>query len=96
MLQLRGRPAVRDPVPGGLAGVDPIVRGYRRHVQPTDDELDWLGDAVRFRPLVVGARSLAEEVRMGRPAVTGDWWRWYERADEVARRARDRFEAETS
>ncbi len=70
-----------------------IVDGYARYRTPTIDELDWLPDAMRFRSLLYGAAHVAKCAEEGLETVSETWW-WerYDAADEVANRARLRFE----
>jgi len=76
------------PVPPDLRRVDHVLDGYRRHVRLTAPELDHLPDAVRFRPAVIAARELADEIEQGRPASATGWWVPYPAAEAVAARAR--------
>lgn len=75
-------------VPADLARVDAVLDGYRRWQGLTPAELERLPDAVRVRPLVVAARSLAHSIDQGRPADPTGWWARYAEADAVAARAR--------
>jgi Ser/Thr protein kinase RdoA (MazF antagonist) len=74
--------------PTDLSRVDHVLQGYRRHQALTPEELDYLPDAVRFRPAVVAARELATSVERGAPFDIGGWWGRYGEADAVAARAR--------
>ena len=68
--------------------VEAVLSGYVRHHRPSDAELEYLPDAVRFRPVVVAARELAAAIeRDAAPDETG-WWGRYADADEVAACAR--------
>lgn len=69
-----------------------IVDGYARYRTPTVDELHWLPDAMRFRSLLYGAAHVAKCAEQGLETISETWW-WerYEAADEVATRARRRF-----
>jgi Ser/Thr protein kinase RdoA (MazF antagonist) len=71
-----------------------VVDGYKDYRTPSADELDRLPSAIRFRSLVAAAGSLARRIEQER--VVGDedpwWWRRFLAADEIAERARRRFE----
>jgi len=86
-------PSWAAPVTPDPDRVVAIVDGYARYRTPTVDELDWLPDAMRFRSLLYGAAHIAKCAEEGRETVSETWW-WerYEAADEVATRARLRFE----
>ena len=78
-------PIVRATVYGRVGAV---LSGYLRHHRPTDDELSYLPDAIRFRPAVIAARTLAGAIdRSEKPDDTG-WWARYAEADRVAECAR--------
>ncbi len=79
-------------VPADLARVDAVLDGYRRWQGLTCAELERLPDAVRLRPTVVAARSLAHGIEQGQPADQTGWWSRYVEADAVATRARQRME----
>lgn len=68
--------------------IDAVMDGFRRHVRLTAEEVDRLGDAIRYRPLVLAAREFAADVREGRPRSVGGRWAGYARADAVANRVR--------
>lgn len=55
--------AETDPV--RLQHVDAVVRGYREHVQLTDDELDRLPDVLKLRPLWLSCLGFRMTVRGG-------------------------------
>ncbi len=71
-----------------------IIDGYCKHHNLTSMELDLLPDAIRFRALVYGAVSFANAIskREAKPYDSEWWWMRYTRADEIAARARARFE----
>jgi len=70
-----------------------IVDGYCQHHRLSSKELDRLADAIRFRALVYGAASFADEISQGRSEETPQWWMArYNAAEEIADRARKRFE----
>ena len=80
-------PPFGPPVAPDLSRVDPIMRGYTRHAALSHGEQSHLADAVRFRPLTVAARTLAETACRGEALPTAAWWAGYERAGEIAERA---------
>ena len=68
--------------------VESVLSGYLRYHRPSAAELEYLPDAVRFRPAVVAAREFAAAMERGAaPAETG-WWGRYADADSVAECAR--------
>jgi Ser/Thr protein kinase RdoA (MazF antagonist) len=72
-----------------LERVDPVLEGYCRHRSPTADEIARLADAVRIRPLVVAARTLARSIAAGAPPEPGfAWSAHYTMAETVACRAK--------
>jgi Ser/Thr protein kinase RdoA (MazF antagonist) len=78
------------PDPARMAA---IIDGYCRHHRLTPPELDRLPDAIRFRSLVACAGGLWRMIREGRDSDGADWaWTRYAAADEIATRARARFE----
>jgi Ser/Thr protein kinase RdoA (MazF antagonist) len=78
------------PDPGRVAAV---VDGYCRHHRLIRQELDRLPDAIRFRAVVACAGGLWRMIREGRDSDGADWaWARYAAADEIAARARERFE----
>jgi len=84
------RPNRLLPDPRRMAAV---VDGYCRHHQLSRDELDRLPDAIRFRSIVACAGELWSMVRKGRRNNGSDWaWARFLAADEIAARARERFE----
>jgi Ser/Thr protein kinase RdoA (MazF antagonist) len=82
----------RPPDPLDLSRVDHLLDGYRRHQTLTPAELEYLPDAVRFRPAVVAARELAEGIERGAAPDPGGWWERYAEADAVATYARRSLE----
>jgi Ser/Thr protein kinase RdoA (MazF antagonist) len=80
------------PIPPAPGRVEAIVDGYASFRIPTQEELDWLPDAIRFRGLLYGAAHLTETVAQGCGSVTETWW-WdrYEAAEALAERVRRRF-----
>lgn len=80
------------PIPPAAGRVEAMVDGYASQRMPTQNELDWLPDAIRFRGLLYGAAHLADTVAHGKDQVTETWW-WerYLAADALADRARTRF-----
>jgi Ser/Thr protein kinase RdoA (MazF antagonist) len=76
-------------VPPDLSRVDAVLAGYQRHYTLSSAELDRLPDAVRFRPLVIAARTLAASIEKGEAGDVSGWWSRYAEADRVAARARN-------
>ena len=85
----------------GLSSLSPgedrmaaIIDGYCQSSILTSMELDLLPDAIRFRSLVYGAVSFANAIskREAKPYDSQWWWMRYTGADEIAARARARFE----
>ena len=64
--------------------VEAVLSGYLPFHQPSDAELDYLPDAVRFRPAVVAARELAAAIEQGFAVDHAGWWDRYTDADAVA------------
>jgi Ser/Thr protein kinase RdoA (MazF antagonist) len=65
-----------------------IVDGYCQHHRLSSKELDLLADAIRFRALVYGAVSFADEISEGRSGEMPQWWMArYNAAEEIADRA---------
>lgn len=81
-----------DPPALDLGRVEPIVEGFCRHGIVTVAELDHLADAVRFRPLVIAARELAQGIGEERPRTAHGWWSRYPDAEAIAGRARGELE----
>lgn len=79
-------------VPTDPARVDAVIDGYRRWHVPTPAELERLSDAVRVRPAVIAARSLAQGIEREQSADRTGWWARYGEADAVAARARQILE----
>jgi Ser/Thr protein kinase RdoA (MazF antagonist) len=75
-----------EPEAPDISRVEHIVRGYARHATLSPPEQARLADAVRYRPLVVAARSFLESVEQGKAAEGDPWHAAYGRADEVAER----------
>jgi Ser/Thr protein kinase RdoA (MazF antagonist) len=82
----------RPAAPLELLRVEHVLEGYRRHQTLTPAELEYLPDAVRFRPAVVAARELAEGIERGTAPDPGGWWERYAEADAVATHARRSLE----
>jgi Ser/Thr protein kinase RdoA (MazF antagonist) len=81
-------PPFGPPVAPDVSRVDHIMRGYTRHTTLSPVEQSHLPDAIRFRPLAVAARTLAETAIGGEPLPTAAWWAGYDRAGEVAEEVR--------
>jgi hypothetical protein len=81
------------PIPPNPGRIEAIVDGYASRRLPAPEELDWLADAMRFRGLLYGAGHLRAVVERGLDDVTETWW-WerYLAAEDLAERARKRFE----
>ena len=61
----------------GTDYVDAVMRGYREHVQLTDEELDRLPGVLNMRPLWLACFEYRQLVRSGRtPALNEGWTRW--------------------
>jgi Ser/Thr protein kinase RdoA (MazF antagonist) len=75
------------PGGGGLAAVEPVLEGYRRHVTLTAAEVAYLPQAVRFRPAVIAARELATAIEAGQTPDAAGWGARYGEAEAVAARA---------
>src|SRR5229473_3326586 len=70
-----------------------IVDGYCQYHLLTPTELDRLPDAIRFRTIVYGACSFASDIlKYGGVEKSPWWWALYNAAEEIAGRARKRFE----
>jgi len=70
-----------------------IVDGYCQYHLLTPTELDRLPDAIRFRTIVYGACSFASDIlKYGGEEESPWWWARYTAAEEIADRARKRFE----
>lgn len=55
--------------------IDAAVSGYRRHVEPTDDELDRLEGVMQLRPLYLAAFDWRRMLTEGRQPTPDDpWW----------------------
>jgi Ser/Thr protein kinase RdoA (MazF antagonist) len=76
-----------------LERVDPVVAGYRSHVQLQKDELERLADVMRVRPLVFACwryrRAITSEKQ---PDGKEWWWQSDELVESVTARARAAFE----
>lgn len=84
-----------SPVPFHMeeTRIQAVVEGYQQYHQLTTGELDYLPDAIRFRSLVFGACSFAASITQHKNAEFSQWW-WhsYQKAEEIANRARLYFE----
>ena len=61
----------------GADYVDAVMRGYREHVQLTDEELDRLPGVLNIRPLWLACYEYRLIVRGGRtPTLDEGWTRW--------------------
>jgi len=77
------------------ARVAAMVDGYCQYHTLTPAELEYLPDAIRFRAIVYGACSFAASIaRDGNEDEDLWWWRRYSAAEEIAERARKRFESD--
>lgn len=63
-----------------------VLRGYREHIQLTDDEIERLPGVLNMRPLWLACLMYREVVRSGRvPDMNDSWIGWrQERADHIA------------
>jgi len=86
-VQAPGEAPGEAPGGGGLAAVEPVLDGYRRHVTLTAAEVAYLPQAVRFRPAVIAARELAAAIEAGRTPDAATWGARYGEAEAVAARA---------
>ena len=68
--------------------VEAVLAGYGRHHRLTKEEIEYLPDAVRFRPAVIAARTLAEAIERGVPVDESGWEARYAEAEGVADCAR--------
>ena len=65
---------LRTAAEGGPHLVDAVLRGYREHVQLTEDELDRLPGILNLRPLWLACLDLRMTVEAGgTPALEGGW-----------------------
>ena len=65
---------LRTAAEGGPHLVDAVLRGYREHVQLTDDELDRLPGILNLRPLWLACLDLRMTVEAGgAPTLEGGW-----------------------
>ncbi|MEM8924433.1 MAG: hypothetical protein AAGD35_13100 [Actinomycetota bacterium] len=55
-------------------GVAVAVGAYRRHIEPTDDELDRLEAVMYLRPLYLACVDLRRTVEGGRQPTGDEWW----------------------
>ncbi|MDQ5851578.1 MAG: hypothetical protein M3380_05785 [Chloroflexota bacterium] len=70
-----------------------MIDGYCLYRVPTDQELDRLVDALRFRALVYGGCRFAATIAAGAPVDYLDsCWARYGAAEAIAARAREQFE----
>jgi hypothetical protein len=61
----------------GADYVDAVMRGYREHVQLTDEELDRLPGVLNMRPLWLACFEYRQLVRTGKtPTLNEGWTRW--------------------
>lgn len=69
--------------------VDAVMRGYREHVELTDEELDRLTGVLSIRPLWLACLDYRERVRSGAMPTPDDGWIGWrpERAERLATRA---------
>ena len=75
------------PTTPDIGRVDHIVAGYAHHASLSAAEQAHLADAIRFRPLVVAARTLLETAERPSPRPDDEaWFSAYDRAEEVAER----------
>jgi aminoglycoside phosphotransferase (APT) family kinase protein len=75
---------------GGAGHVEAVMRGYREHVQLTDDELGRLPGVLSMRPLWLACLDYRESVRAGRtPTMDEGWTGWVrrERSEQLAEQA---------
>ncbi len=81
------------PLPPDPARVIALVDSYCQHHVLTYAELERLPDAIRFRAIVFGACSFASAIKEhGSDDGSDWWWKRYNAADDIAERARKRFE----
>ncbi|GAC1343015.1 MAG: hypothetical protein NVSMB27_02500 [Ktedonobacteraceae bacterium] len=86
-------PWMGEPFIPDMRRIPAIVDGYCQHHLLTPTELDRLPDAIRFRTIVYGACSFAADIlKYGKEEETPWWWARYSAAEEIADRARERFE----
>jgi len=76
---------------GDSEGIDAVARGYRQHVQLTDEELDRLPAVLAMRPLWLACLDYREAVRSGStPKPDEGWTGWVarpEHAEQLAAKA---------
>ena len=83
-------PRALHPDPGRIKAV---IDGYCLYRVPTDQELDRLVDALRFRALVYGGCRFAATIAAGAPVDHLDsCWARYDAAEAIAARAWEQFE----
>jgi Ser/Thr protein kinase RdoA (MazF antagonist) len=70
-----------------------VVDGYCRHHRLAAPELDRLANAIRFRSVVAAAGDFRRMAKGRLPESYPDWaWARHQAAEEIASRARERFE----
>ena len=66
--------ALRTAAEGGRAFLNAVLRGYREHVQLTEDELDRLPGILNLRPLWLACLDLRMTVEAGGVPTLEDGW----------------------
>jgi Ser/Thr protein kinase RdoA (MazF antagonist) len=73
---------------GDDAGIDAVARGYREHVQLTDEELERLPGVLAMRPLWLACLDYRESVRSGStPTTDAGWIGWLAHPEHAQRLA---------
>ncbi len=93
LLSVDRGPLTDPPIPSDPLRVEAVVDGYLSEHLPTREDLGRLADAVRFRPLVFASGLFVEDIRASRsPQANYGWWERCLAAEDIAGRARRRFE----
>jgi len=69
---------------GDSEGIDAVARGYREHIQLTDEELDRLPGVLAMRPLWLACLDYRQSVRNGSvPPMDAGWIGWLARPEHA-------------